>query len=397
MNRKVFILLLLFTFGILASCNQSTPEVDMIEPGEKIGDMIVNTAPKDEKIEGWLMRYCDMEIQGEAPVIIETECEVPPLPYIFINAGMGGDYESTWPETSWEIYIDNQKINLEAFGTIDIQELRNWNVILENPTPGIHTLHTILTFDDDASNSYELIVTFTVAEQEKTYPILSSVITKGLNSFTSEKAGLDFLLYVPASYGTDTQRQWPLILYLHGGDKVNSTVDSLRNDYPLSALERQEYYPFIFVAPQGTGEYEFWATDEMVDSILTLLDEIQALLSINPNQVYLTGVSAGGNGSWDIGLRHPERFAALAPVMGYYGWPFSVPENICDLVDVPVWAFHGEKDETIPLEAEQKLIDALEVCGGDVQLTIFPNVGHDINFEKVYTSELYAWFLEQEK
>jgi len=85
----------------------------------------------------------------------------------------GGDYESTWTETSWEMYIDDQKINLEAFGTMDIQGMRVWNVILENPTPGTHTQHTVLTFAGDAPDSYERIVTFTVAEQEKTYPSIS--------------------------------------------------------------------------------------------------------------------------------------------------------------------------------------------------------------------------------
>ena len=60
--------------------------------------------------------------------------------------------------------------------------------------------------------------------------------------------------------------------------------------------------------------------------------------------------------------------------MGYYGWPFTVPENICDLKDVPVWAFHGAKDEVMPLEAEQMLVDALKACGGNVQFTVFPEL-----------------------
>jgi predicted peptidase len=204
-------------------------------------------------------------------------------------------------------------------------------------------------------------------------------------------------MYIPSEYGVNPEREWPLILYLHGGDRVNSTVRILKNDYLLSTLENQDYFPFIVVAPQGIGEYEFWATDEMVDSIMTLLDEIQGVLTVDSNHIYLTGVSAGGNGTWSIGLRHPERFAALAPVMGYYGWPFSVPENICDLADVPVWAFHGAKDETIPLEAEQDLVDALKTCGGNVQFTIFSEIGHDVDNSLVYNTELYDWLLEQSR
>ena len=74
-----------------------------------------------------------------------------------------------------------------------------------------------------------------------------------------------------------------------------------------------------------------------------------------------------------------------------------MPENICDLANVPVWAFHGTEDEIIPLEAEQKLVDALKACGGDVQFTIFPDVGHDLSSERVYNSELYGWLLEQSR
>ena len=83
--------------------------------------------------------------------------------------------------------------------------------------------------------------------------------------------------------------------------------------------------------------------------------------------------------------------------MGYYGWPPTVPENICDLADVPVRAFHGAKDELIPLDAEQSLVDALKACGGDVQFTVFPDIGHDVHTQQIYTSELYDWLLAQTK
>ena len=74
-----------------------------------------------------------------------------------------------------------------------------------------------------------------------------------------------------------------------------------------------------------------------------------------------------------------------------------MPENICDLADVPVRAFHGAKDELIPLEAEQSLVDALKACGGDVQFTIFPDVGHDVDAQQIYTSELYTWLLSHRR
>jgi len=140
----------------------------------------------------------------------------------------------------------------------------------------------------------------------------------------------------------------------------------LLEDVLLKPPEDLDDFPFIILSPQGTNEYseyDIWSTDEIVSALMILLDELQTTITVDSNRIYLTGFSAGGNGTWAIGLHHPVRFAALVPAAGYYGWPFTVPENICDLKDVPVWAFHGAKDETIPLDAEQMLVDALEACG----------------------------------
>ena len=129
---------------------------------------------------------------------------------------------------------------------------------------------------------------------------------------------------------------------------------------------------------------------------MQLLAEIETILEVDPGRTYLTGESAGGYGVWTIGLRYPDRFAALVPAAGYYNWPFVVPENICDLKDIPVWVFHGAKDDVIPLDAEQMLVDALQDCGGNVQFTVYSDAGHDVD-EIVYdTPELFTWLLSQQ-
>ena len=115
---------------------------------------------------------------------------------------------------------------------------------------------------------------------------------------------------------------------------------------------------------------------------------MQANLSIDPGRIYLTGTSLGGGGAWEIGLQYPGHYAALVPVAGYYGYPFEVPENICDLKDIPIWAFHGSKDEIVPLDAEQGLVDALKACGGNVKLTLYPDSKHEIWNQVYATPEL---------
>ena len=141
--------------------------------------------------------------------------------------------------------------------------------------------------------------------------MLSSEAPHGINAYRSTQAKLDYLLYLPGDYGVDPEVKWPLLIYLHGMDRVNKSVNVLHNAYPLSALIDKDDFPFILVAPKGTGEYEFWAQDEMVGSVMALVDEIQSTLVVDADRIYLTGESAGGNGTWEIGVRHPERFAAL--------------------------------------------------------------------------------------
>jgi len=415
MNKLVQSMFIVILIIVISSCGETPPENEtpperiegMINRGDEIDGMVFTTTDEID----WnssLSPYCDSESAKKTDKSTTVPCFTSSGSSIFFGNCNGvlfdteKEVEKSWEDFKLEVTFDGQEINLASFGFIDVdiegiyekKYVRMWNLKVGNIQPGDHLIVCKLEEGDESdTRTYN----FTVSDGRESFPVLSEEIAPRVQLYSSEKADLNYAMYIPGEYGVNPEREWPLILYLHGGDRVNSTVRILKNDYLLSKLANQDYFSFIVVAPQGTGEYEFWATDEMVDSILTLLDEIQGVLTVDPNRIYLTGVSAGGNGTWSIGLRHPERFAALAPVMGYYGWPFTVPENICDLEDVPVWAFHGEKDETIPLDAEQSLVNALKACGGDVQFTVFPGIGHDVNQEKVYSSELYEWLLEQKR
>ena len=309
------------------------------------------------------------------------------------------DLDADWIKQKTEITFDDQGVNFSSFGSLDYidegENGRSWNLVVDHITPGTHTL---VCRRELPESNVETNWVITVPSETETYPVLSAEVVPGQHPFTSEKAKLNYFLYVPDGYGIESEEKWPLILSLHGLEEgAMNSMDVLENII-LKPAENLENFPFIIVSPQGTpdyAEYEIWAADENVSALMTLLDEIQAMIPIDTNRIYLTGDSAGGNGAWVNGLRHPERFAALVPVMGYYGWPFAVPENICDLKDVPVWAFHGALDEDVPLDAEQMLVDALEDCGGDVQFTVFPDIGHDVDHNQVYTEELYEWLLEQ--
>ena len=200
---------------------------------------------------------------------------------------------------------------------------------------------------------------------------------------------------MPNDYGKDPQQEWPLIVYLHGAPLRGSNLELLKNESLPRRLEKEAELPFIIISPLGDGEYEFWNKDEMISSLFTLLEEIQSLYFVDDKRIYLTGNDMGANGVWEIGLRYPEYFAALAPVSGYFGWPPEVPENICDLKGVPIWAFHGGRDDIIPVEIGQALIDTLNGCGGNAKFSISSNMKIDVRIKIYSESELFEWLLLQ--
>ncbi len=110
--------------------------------------------------------------------------------------------------------------------------------------------------------------------------------------------------------------------------------------------------------------------------------------NVDKNRIYVTGLSMGGYGTWSLAMEYPYRFAAIAPICG------AGNERIaCRLKDTPVWAFHGAKDNVVPISGDQKLIDELKKCGGDIKFTIYPNANHDSWTETYNNPKLYDWLL----
>jgi predicted peptidase len=218
-----------------------------------------------------------------------------------------------------------------------------------------------------------------------------------MHPYRSETTDLNFMFYAPNGYRAGHQQKMPLVLYLHGTSLRGDDLDRLRIGEFTAILQYEPNFPFLVVAPQlpARDDTRSWSRGEIPGKLFALLEEIQNKYSVDAKRIYLSGSSLGGGGTWEIGLSRPDYFAALVPVMGFYGYPFEVPKNICDLKDVPVWAFHGENDLTVPLEAEQGLVDALRTCGGDVQFTVYPGAGHDVDAKAYKTPELFEWMLAQ--
>ncbi len=197
----------------------------------------------------------------------------------------------------------------------------------------------------------------------------------------------DYLVALPTGYDASGTETYPLLIFLHGAGERGSDLEKVKVHGPPKLIEGGEPLPFIVVSPQ-CAERSWWDV-QVLDA---WLDHVMASYRIDPDRVYLTGLSMGGYGTWSWASARPGRFAAIAPICGG-----GDPENAGALKDLPIWAFHGAQDRVVPVERTQQMVDALKALGSDVQFTIYPEAGHDSWTETYDNPRLYEWFLEQSR
>jgi predicted peptidase len=159
-------------------------------------------------------------------------------------------------------------------------------------------------------------------------------------------------------------------------------------------VEQQPDYPFVVLSPQCPSD-SYWENE--LDKLDALFDEVLDTYAIDPDRIYLTGLSMGGYGAWHYALKHPERFAAVVPIAGgYIHGSDEVPQKLCDLKDVPIWVFHGAADDVVLPRQSEVLVEALQACPANVRFTLYPEASHDQSWKLAYADlELYDWLLAQ--
>ena len=195
-----------------------------------------------------------------------------------------------------------------------------------------------------------------------------------------------YLLYLPAEYG-EKDKLWPMILFLHGAGERGDNLDLVKKHGPPKLIEEGKKFPFIIVSPQCPAD-QWWSPEVLI----SLLDELVGAYKVDTARIYLTGLSMGGYGTWDLASLYPERFAAIAPICG--GGRRAMAFR---LRDIPVWAFHGGKDPVVPLRESEEMVQAIKAAGGTAKLTVYPEASHDSWTVTYNNQELYDWFLGYRK
>ena len=202
----------------------------------------------------------------------------------------------------------------------------------------------------------------------------------------TRKVRLGYLVHLPTGHGDDPEKKWPLIFFLHGRGERGDDLELLKLHGIAKVVEERDDFPFVAVSPQ-CSRTSLWQVE--VDGLNALLDGVLKKYAVDEKRVYLTGLSMGGFGTWQLGISYPERFAAIAPICGG-----GDPSKVCALENVPTWVFHGALDPTVPLQRSEDMVEALKACGGDVRFTVYPDLEHD-SWTRTYDDPaLYEWLLQ---
>jgi predicted peptidase len=225
-----------------------------------------------------------------------------------------------------------------------------------------------------------------------------------------------YQVYVPADF--NPSQKWPVIVFLHSNGAQG--VDGLRHtETGLASVIRRDRarVPAIVVFPQANPSSR-WSNPAMQNQILACLDAAAKEFNGDADRFYLIGYSMGGQGVLRLSSRWPDRFAALVDISGtviakspsatnqqvaldVQTHPFLTAPDVYRalallIAATPIWIFHGDTDQSVPVEQSRQLVSALRsAAGATVRYTEYPGAGHSIEERALSEPELLPWLLSQ--
>lgn len=266
-----------------------------------------------------------------------------------------------------------------------------------------------------------------------------------------DNAERDYFVFLPKGYDSEPEKNWPVMLFLHGNGERGNGKDEL--DYVLShgplfeAWIQKKDIPFVIISPQlhmfdfdqrglsyidnrklsdipqrltqgVSARPNAFSTDENIKrnasvdnmeqmepllplgweqveaDLLNMFEQVKNNYRVDSNRTYLSGLSYGGFGTWFMASRHPEKFAAIAPVVGWGHPSFMAPIAEQQL---PIWQFAGGRDSAVQIQYFYAGLNELEQLGHkNVRFTVHEDMEHDA-WTRVYASDdLYQWLLQHD-
>ena len=212
-----------------------------------------------------------------------------------------------------------------------------------------------------------------------------------------------FEVYLPEQFRRDDRKSWPVILFLHGrGERGSEGMWQTQIGLPQAVRDHPERWPFVMVMPQCPLP-GYWTDPGMLSMAMAALDQETAEFHLDPERTYLSGLSMGGYGAWELARLYPRRWAAIAIASSGVFWSYeperwqqvsTLPaEYARALGRTPVWLFHGSDDSTVSSRQSELMFGAFKASGGHVRLWVYLGLKHD-SWTRAYDEpELPRWLL----
>jgi dienelactone hydrolase len=231
-------------------------------------------------------------------------------------------------------------------------------------------------------------------EQDIKYYNFSMHFKHRIVPLDSTSAPYGYLEYLPENYSKDSINGFPLVIFLHGSGGVgNGRYDGLTNPNTCMRegltryLELDMDLPAVVISPQALS----WVPK----TLDTFIDYLKQHYNVNPDKITITGISMGGGGAWEYAITYPEKIAAVVPLCG--AWDGYGSSNYSLLAKTPVWAFHNDKDPTVPVNSTYDNIQGIIKAGGHPFMSIFRSDDHSCAYEAYYYPHLWYWIFAQER
>jgi acetyl esterase/lipase len=212
-----------------------------------------------------------------------------------------------------------------------------------------------------------------------------------------------FQVYLPEDWRREDGKQWPIILFLHGrGERGSEGMWQTQTGIAEGVRNHPDRWPFVVVMPQ-CPDNAHWTDPNMLDMAMAALDQESGEFHGDPARTYLTGLSMGGYGAWELARLHPHRWAAIMIASSGVFWSYDperwqevsvLPgEYASALVHTPVWLFCGSLDPVVTPRQSELMFDAFKAAGGNIRLWVYQGLKHD-SWTRAYDEpELPRWLL----
>lgn len=208
------------------------------------------------------------------------------------------------------------------------------------------------------------------------------------NAFSMEATQLGYILTTPSDIKDN--EKLPLIIFLHGAGERGDNLDLLKAYcVPKLFTANPDYERAITLSPQCPHEHT-WI--DFKKELFSLFDEIISSYPVDKNKVSLCGISMGGFGTWELALSKSHLFSAIAPLCGggmnWRAWYVK---------DLPIRVYHGRRDDVVPLSQSEAMVNSICAQGGNVEFTIYDDLGHNCWDRAFEETDLIKWLIASER